>query len=67
MKTFYVSDLDGKILQRDETLFHFICQTINDVMSCGMLYFFDTACCRLLGFNMIWFPPRLSYTLVKSI
>jgi hydroxymethylpyrimidine pyrophosphatase-like HAD family hydrolase len=42
VKTLYVSDLDGTLLQSDETLSSFSIQTINHLVSQGMLFSYAT-------------------------
>lgn len=43
MKTLYVSDLDGTLLQHDETLSRFTIQTINTLVEKGLLFSYATA------------------------
>ncbi len=43
MKVLYVSDLDGTLLRRDETLSELTCQTINHLVEQGMLFSYATA------------------------
>lgn len=43
MKTLYVSDLDGTLLQNDETLSSYTCDTINELVKRGMLFSYATA------------------------
>ena len=43
MKTLYVSDLDGTLLRKDETLSSFTIRTINALVEQGMLFSFATA------------------------
>jgi len=43
MKTLYVSDLDGTLLRRDETLSSFTIRTINALVEQGILFSFATA------------------------
>ncbi|MBE5777757.1 MAG: HAD family hydrolase [Clostridiales bacterium] len=43
MKTLYVSDLDGTLLHSDETLSPFTIQTINELVSKGILFSYATA------------------------
>lgn len=42
-KTLYVSDLDGTLLRKDQTLSPFTCDTINALVEQGMLFSFATA------------------------
>jgi len=42
-KTLYVSDLDGTLLRRDQTLSVFTCDAINALVEKGMLFSFATA------------------------
>lgn len=42
-KTLYVSDLDGTLLRRDETLSRFTIDTINDLVERGMIFSYATA------------------------
>lgn len=42
-KTLYVSDLDGTLLQRDQTLSAFTVETINALLERGMLFSYATA------------------------
>lgn len=43
MKTLYVSDLDGTLLQSDETISEYTCNTINSLVKNGMLFSYATA------------------------
>ncbi len=43
MKTLYVSDLDGTLLRRDETLSRFTIDTINALVERGMIFSYATA------------------------
>ena len=43
VKTLYVSDLDGTLLRRDETLSHFTVNTINALVERGMIFSYATA------------------------
>ena len=42
-KTLYISDLDGTLLQPNEQLSAFGCQTINQLVKSGMLFSYATA------------------------
>lgn len=42
-KTLYVTDLDGTLLRKDQTLSPFTCETINALVEQGMLFSFATA------------------------
>ena len=43
MKTLYVSDLDGTLLRKNETLSPYTIKTINALTSSGMLFSYATA------------------------
>ena len=43
MKTLYVSDLDGTLLRKNETLSSYTIKTINALTSSGMLFSYATA------------------------
>ena len=42
-KTLYVSDLDGTLLRRDQTVSPFTAETINTLTARGMLFSYATA------------------------
>lgn len=43
MKTLYVSDLDGTLLRKNETLSTYTIKTINTLTASGMLFSYATA------------------------
>ena len=43
MKTLYVSDLDGTLLQSNETLSEYTVKTINELVEQGMIFSYATA------------------------